>query len=132
MRFPIFTASNQSISAGLDVSNTVQNSTAIGWTVNAGFRENITPIALTLTNLYTNVSTAPGTGYSRTLKLRANGADTALSVTISDLATTGSATASVQVNQSDLLAVSSSLSSASGASSTLKIGLVFQVNNGIM
>ena len=79
--------------------------------------------------IYAKLGTAPGTGYSRTFGLGLNGGDSPLSVTISDTNTSGSTSKVQTVYLGDLINTTSILSSASGASSTFKIGFVFEPYN---
>lgn len=50
------------------------------------------PFGLTLRNWYVSLTVAPGAGKSRTLKIQKNDVDTALTITISETATSGSIT----------------------------------------
>lgn len=59
-----------------------------GWTATASAYTQPVPIACTFKNLYVALKTAPGAGLSRTFTLQKNGVDTALTVTITDPATT--------------------------------------------
>lgn len=72
--------------------------------------ENIVTIAATLKNMSLVLSAAPGSGKSRTFTLYLNGAATALTFTISDLATSGSDTThTVSVSPGDLISVQSAV-----------------------
>lgn len=57
-------------------------------------------------NLYTKVSTAPGSGKSWSIKLRKNAADTALTNSIADAATTANAASSITLALYDALTIS--------------------------
>lgn len=90
--FPYLVNSNQTITSTLSTHNGMQSSVALGWTVNAGFRQLITPIAMSVSNMHVNLTTAPGAGTSRTFTSRKNLTNDNLTVTISDTATSGSDT----------------------------------------
>ncbi len=63
------------------------------WTSDTEFNmETVFPTGGTLRNLYVDLPTAPGVGESRTFTVRKNGAPTALTCTIADLATSCSDT----------------------------------------
>lgn len=62
------------------------------WGATEGLMEQLISSAGTMKNLYVELAVAPGVGQTITIKLRKNGADTALTVTISGTATTGSDT----------------------------------------
>lgn len=72
----------------------------------------IVPTSGKLKNLYVKLTTAPGTGKSRTFTLRKNGEDTALTVTISDSATEGNDTVhEITMAAGDIVSLKSSPSS---------------------
>lgn len=62
--------------------------------------------AMTVTAIYVKLSAAPGSGKSKTFTLRKNGADTALTCTVSDAATTCNGTGSVAIADDDLISTS--------------------------
>lgn len=82
---------------------------------------------MTFKKIYAELGTAPGSGYTRTLSLNKNSSNV-LSVAISDTNTSGSTSMDTPINLGDLLCISSVLDNASGASSTLKISLVYDGN----
>lgn len=63
-----------------------------------------------ISSLYVRLTAAPGVGNSRTYVVRKNGADTALTVTISGTNTTGSVTADVSFAAGDLACISVAVS----------------------
>lgn len=86
-------------------------------------------IDCTIKSIYAKLDTAPSAGHSRTIGFRQNGGDSALSVTISDANTTGSASTDVSVAATDLISISSIRSDASTADSIIKASLVFQADS---
>jgi len=80
-----------------------------------------------LRNLIVEVVTAPGAGTSRTFTLRKGGANTALTVTISDTATTARLTGTdVPVAVGDLLALQATLSGVPAATISVRWSLEFE------
>lgn len=72
---------------------------------------NVLPVAAVAKNLLTNFETAPASGKNRSSTLRVNGADSALTNTISDTATTASDTThSVSLADNDLIDIKSTAS----------------------
>lgn len=70
-------------------------------------RQIVAPTGGAISSMYIVLTTAPGVGNSRIYTLRKNGADTALTVTITGAATTGNLTGtSVSVAAGDLLSIS--------------------------
>lgn len=65
--------------------------------------EQTIPTAGSFKNVYVRLSAAPGVGTSVTFTLVKNSVDTALTVTITDSATTGNATSTVTVAENDLV-----------------------------
>ena len=91
-KFPFMVASNQTIAASLATHNSPQAARNIGWTVNNGFRQLIIPTAMTFSDLYVQLITAPGAGTSRTFNTRLNTSVDNISATISNTDTVGSDT----------------------------------------
>jgi len=98
---------------------------------NEVFGRQVWPTDGTFTNLLITLAGAPGTGKSWTFTVRKNGVDTALSVVISDTATTGrDTTHSVAVAPGDLLSLKSVPSGTPSASGWLiTVALEFTSTN---
>lgn len=94
-KFPFMVASNQSISASLSTHNSPQSARNIGWTVNNGFRQLIVPTAMTFSDLYVQLATAPGAGTTRTFGTRLNLTNDNIALEISDTDTVGSDTLNI-------------------------------------
>lgn len=90
-------------------------------------RSCVAPISGVLKNLYVLVATAPGSGKSWTVTLRVNGADTALSATISgNLSTSASNTSDeISINAGDLLTIKV-VGTSSPTTSNLSWGIVWE------
>lgn len=89
-------------------------------------RQEIASSAGTMRKLRISLDTAPGVGKSYTFKLRVNGADSALVVTISDANTTGvDSSNSVSIAQGDLLSISVTPSGTPTGSVTIRTCLEF-------
>lgn len=87
--------------------------------------ESVVPTAGTIKNLAAVVTVAPGVGKSWTFKLRKNGADTALEVTISDGDVSNSTAVNVPVVRGDILTLSSEPAN-SPAATIASWGLTFE------
>lgn len=79
------------------------------WTSTESQRQQGLP-QLGLIGLFAQLGTAPGTGNSRTVTVRKNGASTALAVTISGSNTTGNTTGNVVFSSGDLISMMASIS----------------------
>ncbi|MEP7234129.1 MAG: hypothetical protein ABI778_02420 [Ignavibacteriota bacterium] len=95
-------------------ANTGINSTSTNFLQFGGFGDNgienktqiVITRAATLQNLYINLTAAPGAGASKTVTVRVNGVNTALTVTVAGAATAGNNTANtVSVAAGDLLSI---------------------------
>lgn len=102
-----------------------------GWNTNEVNRAGFFPEGLDIKKLYVKLAVAPNTGKSRTFCLRDNGADTALTLTISDAATTGNDTTHTVtysgVGKGD---IATTPSGTPDASSEVKLGYVIIVPQG--
>lgn len=78
---------------------------------------------MTIKNLYTKVTTAPGVGKSYAITVRVNGADSALVATISDANTTANDTADVTVAAFDNLNISTTPSGTPTAPADISWGV---------
>lgn len=90
------------------------------------------PIAGTIKNLYVNrYSSAPSSGQSCSYTLMVNGVASALTLTISDTATTGSDTThSVSVNAGDLISIRCAGSASAGVAGSGSISMAFTPSDG--
>lgn len=81
--------------------------------------------ACTIKALYANVVTAPGSGKSRTFKVRSNNADTTVAATIADTATAANDTAHTASHTAgNFMAIESIPTSTPAATSGVKLGFV--------
>lgn len=86
---------------------------------------NLAPVDFTARSLYARLSAAPNTGKSRALTARKGAADQALTVTLSNAATTGNDTThSFSVTTGDLLDVSSVPSGTPDAIASMQVSMV--------
>lgn len=114
-------ASNGSIWTGLIAGKANTSSQVIAQPLAAGG---------TLKNWVITITTAPGAGKSQTFTLRKNGSNTALAVTISNLATSGSDTSnSVSVAAGDTIDVIQNTSGSPSAGGETKSVLEFEPTN---
>lgn len=96
-----------------------------GWTASEP-QGSILNVAGTIASLYVDLGgTAPGSGKSWTVTVRVNGVDSALAVTISNAATTGSATASISIAAGDRVTLKCVPSGTPSAPSTFETAMEF-------
>src|SRR5689334_12075093 len=108
MTSPLFGSDNSAPSTSVANYNRINATYPASWTGTEGFRA--TPIggALTLSNFYMLLDVAPGAGTSYTFTVMKNGSATALTVTISDAATTATdSTHSVSFAAGDTVSIQS-------------------------
>ena len=99
-------------------------------TTEAGSEE-VSSINGTLKDMYIQLGTAPGAGKSRTFVVRVNGADTALTCTISDTATTGNFTGgTVALAEGDLVDIKCSQTGTAATTANNMISLVVVSTDG--
>lgn len=84
MKSIIFGADNSSHSSAVTNYNWITATFPSSWNSTESQRTAVVSEGFTLTNLYVEIDTQPGVGKSFTYKIRKNGADTALLVTIAD------------------------------------------------
>lgn len=116
------TSGNTAVAHGTKAYSGFYNAVNV-YSTTIGLRQHYA-LPVTFKKIYALLGTAPGVGNTRTLALDNNGSD-ALAVTISGTSTSGSTTGSAAVSLGDPITLSS-VRSASAATSTLKVGLVFQ------
>lgn len=102
---------------------------AAGWATAEADLQVVVPTSGSLSNMYANVSTAPGSGRSYAFTVMVNGVASSLAATVSNTATTGSDTVnSVAINAGDTLTIRS-VPTGSPAGSTPSFGIAFTPNN---
>lgn len=107
MKFPVFGASDDAPANNATRYIQVNNAFVTNWNATESAMQ--VPISenMTITDFKVIVDTAPGAGKSRAFTVRQNGADTGVTVTISDTNTSATFSGSVSFNAGDLLTISS-------------------------
>lgn len=104
MRFTVTARNGSSSPSNSAVNYSIVNNYNFGYKAAGVVTQQQVPIAMTLSNWSIVLAAAPGAGTSFTYTVRKNAVDTALSITISDTATTGSDTTNtIQFNPGDTM-----------------------------